>query len=286
MRTSKFLGAVCAGLLGLSIGVSHISTAPTSVPSDRIVLGPATGGVEGIYPTTTTTLGPTPFIAPLPKPATKPAKDDVHHRNNGGVIEARLVSSIGTSGGSDRHGHNGDPGTGDPDGRPEAGHTEAVRRSQCRRSRSHRSRPRQSRSRRRRWCQRTLRTKVPTVATPGVTPTVPIPAMARRTTTARAATTAATRRMTTAMTATAHPTVRPTETASTSRTATARSTTAPSTTTRLSAETDQTNDNAPTAVDDVAPDHSNGSDGNGSDTGTNAGDQLVGHAPAGSLLSG
>ena len=55
MRTSKFLGAVCAGLLGLSIGVSHISTAPTSVPSNRIVLGPATGGVEGLYPTTTTT---------------------------------------------------------------------------------------------------------------------------------------------------------------------------------------------------------------------------------------
>jgi hypothetical protein len=56
MRSSTFLGAVCAGLLGLYIGVSHIG-GPISVPTDRIAVGPATSG-----------LGPTTSVPRLNPP--------------------------------------------------------------------------------------------------------------------------------------------------------------------------------------------------------------------------
>ena len=52
MRSSTFMGAVCAGLIGLYIGVAHIG-APVSVPIERMSLGPAVSGhgpITGVVP--------------------------------------------------------------------------------------------------------------------------------------------------------------------------------------------------------------------------------------------
>ena len=94
MRSSTFMGAVCAGLLGLYIGVSHIG-APITVPVERMTLAP----------TTTTELGTVTVpdsnapAAASPKTVNAPssnrfrgtAKADAHP-TNGGVTPTSTVT--------------------------------------------------------------------------------------------------------------------------------------------------------------------------------------------------
>lgn len=95
MRSSTFMGAVCAGLIGLYIGVSHIG-APVSVPIERMTLGPAasgrgpiTSGVPGLNPPAA--VGKKTVKAPSSNQSIGAANSDVHPSS--GVTPAPVITT-------------------------------------------------------------------------------------------------------------------------------------------------------------------------------------------------
>jgi hypothetical protein len=88
------MGAVCAGLIGLYIGVAHIG-APVSVPIERMTLGPAVSGhdpITGVVPRVNPPAAAAKRAVKVPSPNRSiGATSDVHH--SGGVTPAPVITT-------------------------------------------------------------------------------------------------------------------------------------------------------------------------------------------------